>query len=1126
MAIKSVTDENGGNLEPGDTLLYTIVMQNQSGFYANGIEFVDSIPVDTTYVAASLSAPSGSTIVSETPTVDITGINVPAHGQVSLSFRVRVDKPLRSGVTEISNQGTVHYDSNGDGTNDATQLTDGDTTLPENQATIIPVTAGPNFNETTKSVALQTDLNDAYLGLVSPGDTLRYTVVIPNTGNQGSLTVTFLDPLPANTTYVAGSVNATSGAATYNATLNQIEWTTGSVAAGGSVTIRFDVTVNSGITTGTVISNQGTVTYAGTTVATDGNTSEPGDQPTTVTTGGSPHGVAVKSVTDENGGNLVPGDTLLYTIVMQNQSGFNVAGIEFVDAIPDHTTYVAASLSAPSGSTVVNETSALDITGINVPAHSQVSLSFRVQVNNPLGAGVTQISNQGTVFYDSNGDHVNDATQQTDGDIDQSGNQPTIIPVIAGANFNETTKSVALQTDLVPTGVVSPGDTLRYTVVIRNTGNMEALGVTFTDPVPANTTYLENSVTATSGTATHNAGAIGWSGGLVGGSSATITFDVIVNSEITPGTVISNQGTVTHDGTTVSTDGDTNNPGNQPTVVTTGGSPQGVAVKTVVDETHETLLPGDILLYTIVMQNQSGYPATGLEFLDAIPANTTFVTTVSKPLGSTIVSTSPLLDITGINVPADDEVSLSFRVQVNNPLGAGVIQISNQGTVFYDSNGDTVNDATQQTDGDVTQPGNQPTIIQVTPGADLSIIKTERPDPALVGSNMAYNLAVNNTGSIAASTVQVVDTLPAGVTFVSATGTGWSCGHSNGVVTCTRGSLAVGDEADITLVVTVGATAVSPITNNVTVSSETTELNTANNSSSATTTLVQGNFGHLPSAYVGMNLLADGGAWAVTGATMLGATVTTATDGTDNATFTHKNSDDGVTWTGAWTAGTGYATVNVTCPAAPCYLYAWADWNQNLQFTDYGIPETNELIYSGTVQNGSNSISFKYADSGNIAAGTYYARFRIYAQQPDNPEPYGAELDSAGNPIVGEIEDYSYTQSPLAVELASFTATPAPDGVKLAWDTVSEQDNAGFSLYRAGSSAGPWAPLDDTLIPAATPGSSEGHSYAWTDTTAQPDTRYFYRLDAMDRFGVTTVLGTASTPVTGPEHIWLPLIVR
>jgi len=40
---------------------------------------------------------------------------------------------------------------------------------------------------------------------------------------------------------------------------------------------------------------------------------------------------------------------------------------------------------------------------------------FQGEVNNPVPAGVTQIINQGTVFYDSDGDGINDSTQQTDG---------------------------------------------------------------------------------------------------------------------------------------------------------------------------------------------------------------------------------------------------------------------------------------------------------------------------------------------------------------------------------------------------------------------------------------------------------------------------------------------------------------------------------------------------------------------------------------------------------------------------------------------------------------------------------------------------------------------------------------
>jgi len=435
ITIKSVKDENGGNVEPGDALLYRIVIQNQSGLYLNDAELKDTIPTGTNYVASSVTHPAGSTVVSETPVLDITGIDVPAHSQVSITFRVRVESPLDPSITEISNQGTVFYDSNGDGTNDAIQLTDGDTAQPGEQATVIPVTAGPNFDQTSKAVALQADADGN--GVVSPEDTLRYTVAIKNTGDQNATGVTFSDPVPIGTTYVPGSVTATGGSPLYNAGSTQIEWT-GNVAPGSSVMITFDVTVNVGIMVGTVISNQGTVNYASdgggtndSTVLTDGDPAEPGKQPTEVMAGEMPEGVAIKSVKDENGGNVEPGDALLYTIVFRNLSGYDVTGIEFTDAIPANTSYVASSVTHPAGSTVVSETPVLDITGIDVPAHGQVMVTFRALVDSSLPAGVTQVVNQGTVFYDSNGDGTNDAIQLTDGDTAQPGEQATVIPVTA-----------------------------------------------------------------------------------------------------------------------------------------------------------------------------------------------------------------------------------------------------------------------------------------------------------------------------------------------------------------------------------------------------------------------------------------------------------------------------------------------------------------------------------------------------------------------------------------------------------------------------------------------------------------------------------------------------------------------
>jgi len=125
----------------------------------------------------------------------------------------------------------------------------------------------------------------------------------------------------------------------------------------------------------------------------------------------------------------------------------------------------------------------------------------------------------------------------------------------------------------------------------------------------------------------------------------------------------------------------------------------------------------------------------------------------------------------------------------------------------------------------------------VTPSADLAITKTG-PATVVAGGSVTYQLSVTNNGPSDASGVSVTDTLPAGVTFASAAGTGWSCTHSGNVsVTCTRAALAtVASAPDITVVVTAPAQAGS-ITNAAKVSATTADPNVTNNDAAATTTV-------------------------------------------------------------------------------------------------------------------------------------------------------------------------------------------------------------------------------------------------------------------------------------------------
>ena len=87
----------------------------------------------------------------------------------------------------------------------------------------------------------------------------------------------------------------------------------------------------------------------------------------------------------------------------------------------------------------------------------------------------------------------------------------------------------------------------------------------------------------------------------------------------------------------------------------------------------------------------------------------------------------------------------------------------------------------------------------VSASADLSIAKSDAPDPVNAGAALTYTLAVTNLGPDNAASVMVTDGLPAGLSFVSATATQGTCTNSGGAVSCALGSLASNAFAAITI---------------------------------------------------------------------------------------------------------------------------------------------------------------------------------------------------------------------------------------------------------------------------------------------------------------------------------------
>ena len=95
-----------------------------------------------------------------------------------------------------------------------------------------------------------------------------------------------------------------------------------------------------------------------------------------------------------------------------------------------------------------------------------------------------------------------------------------------------------------------------------------------------------------------------------------------------------------------------------------------------------------------------------------------------------------------------------------------------------------------------------------------------------------------NLGPSAATGVTVTDSLPASVTFVSATSTVGSCGHAAPTVTCALGSLANGAGATVTI--TVRPQIAGPLANAASVGGTEGDPNPTNNTASVTTTVNPG----------------------------------------------------------------------------------------------------------------------------------------------------------------------------------------------------------------------------------------------------------------------------------------------
>src|SRR5437867_6762645 len=270
-----------------------------------------------------------------------------------------------------------------------------------------------------------------------------------------------------------------------------------------------------------------------------------------------------------------PGERLRYTLRLRatDQALSNFRIFDELDALNAQASFVPGSLTLvtyPPGADISHTSSTggakgtgvVDIRNLSVPVNGQVLIQFDITLASRLANGTvvtdqsTLLLANGATFAVSDDPNVNgQADPAVSGDED-----PTRVTILSAPAFRVQKISTDRTGD---PNVLLAGETLRYTITVKNIGNGDAANVVLRDSVPVNTKYVAGSTTLNGKPVPDSAGLSPLVNGILIHSPAdptpgsmppdassnpanvaTITFDVVVDPNVVNGTVISNQGFV------------------------------------------------------------------------------------------------------------------------------------------------------------------------------------------------------------------------------------------------------------------------------------------------------------------------------------------------------------------------------------------------------------------------------------------------------------------------------------------------------------------------------------------------------------------------------------------------------
>jgi len=367
---------------------------------------------------------------------------------------------------------------------------------------------------------------------------------------------------------------------------------------------------------------------------------------------------------------------------------------------------------------------------------------------------------------------------------------------------------------------VAAGGLYTYTLGIDNNAVDAATNTRLTFTLPSGAVFV-SAAPASQNCAAANATTVVCNLGTLGALGADVRSIVLTWRATVAGPAVINASAV------LTADNDVNPANNRQNATTTVIEGANLALSKTA--TPSPVTGGGTVSYTLTASNAGPNAGGAMVLTDNLPPSVSFVSATGTGWACAHAAGVVTCNRSGTHA-----------------VGAAIPPVTLVGTVNA-SGGTVTNSATvAPAAGGVADPvsaDNTATVDTVVlPGADVriaqkSVLSPAAGAPATAGQNVSFQIQPRNAGPAVAANAVVTDVLPAGWTFVSASGPNWTCSNAGQTVTCRRASLPVGATDNLTVVATAPgnadvAAAGTSYTNTAGIASDTADPTPGNNSGS------------------------------------------------------------------------------------------------------------------------------------------------------------------------------------------------------------------------------------------------------------------------------------------------------